>query len=35
MEAVINIQPELEVTIELLMKRDPILNDTGYGCVHK
>lgn len=32
---IITIQPELEVTIELLKKRGPLLNDTGYGCVHK
>lgn len=32
---IITIQPELEVTIELLKKRGPRLDDTGYGCVHK
>jgi hypothetical protein len=35
-EAVNTIQPkELEVTIKLLKKRGPMLDDTGYGCVHK
>jgi hypothetical protein len=35
-EAVITIQPkELEVTIKLLKKIGFMLNDTGYGCVHK